>query len=114
MKLKQELCWVLAVGLCTTHPPPRYIHTKEGQRERSPGPADTLERAPEVLHTTQRQRWREEERGGAGSLGAAWGGAGAQRPAACAGTEFNTWKTLTLVKIATAGLKIAAGEIHVR
>lgn len=53
------------------------------------------------------KRWREK-RGGGGEVGD-----GGKRSPACVGTEFSEWKTLTWVKIVTAGLKIASGERNV-
>jgi len=41
-------------------------------------------------------------------------GDGEERSPACMGTEFSKSKTLTWLKIVTAGLKIAAGEINVQ
>lgn len=46
------------------------------------------------------------------ALGGGAGGPGGS--GAGLGTEFSKWKTLTRVKIVTAGLKIASGEINVQ
>lgn len=119
-------------------------HTKEGQQEGSAGFSDVVERDPKVLHTMKRKQGgrraaacvqgergpcggagRKPGVGGGGEDGGTWvvgwgvrvvgkGLRGEECSAARVGTEFSKWKTLTFVKIATAGLKIAAGEINVQ